>query len=281
MLGARVLVGRVTGPGSLEGGFVSRPGRVDAFVYRRKVDQQRRLDLGCIFRRRVVAIKGHGRRQIGQAHRERVCHTTAVTKPHRTEFAVALRQGLQPARRGHKVFAGFGLVQLGKQGACLVFVTGVTPQRCQGVGRQYQIPFQRQPAGNVFDVGVEAPVFVHHQNAGQLAIRLGGLGQVALDAAVTGGRGDIDHAGADACIVFGHHLAHGKVGAQSRQQAHGRGATHGKLLGLFQKTTPVHQTVHIGIKQDQQFLVEVLCGLALHGGLQKRRQLSPLCFRLY
>ena len=106
---------------------------------------------------------------------------------------------------------------------------------------------------------------MHHQHAGQLAGRVGGFGQITFDGSITIGRCKLNRLGLDAPVVFGHNLSSRKIGAERRQQHAGGHATHRKLLGPVQKTTAVNRTVHIGIKQNQQFLVKVGSGFAGHG----------------
>ena len=65
-----------------------------------------------------------------------------------------------------------------------------TPKRGQRIrGEGYEVG-QRQAAGDVFNVRVQPPIFVHHQNGWQRACGIGGAGHIALDRAVAVGRRD-------------------------------------------------------------------------------------------
>jgi hypothetical protein len=110
------------------------------------------------------------------------------------------------------------------------------------------------------------------QHAGQLAGGVRWFGQIAFDRARAGGRRVAHHLGLDALVVFGDLLPQRKIGAQGGQQRRCGHAGRGEFLGAFQKTPPVQGAVHIGIKQNQQFLVKVLGGLAFHDGSCKKIQ---------
>ena len=172
---------------------------------------------------------------------------------------------LQPLGCRHKVFCGFLLVQGGKQGAGLVFIAGVAAQRGQRIRGQHQITFQRQTTGNVFNVRIQPPVFMHHQNGGQLALHSGRAHQITFDGAIARRRRQLNHCSGNPLVVFGYLLGRSKVGTESGQQAGGCQTAYRELLGFFQKPPAIHDAVHIGIKKNQQFLVEILGSFARHG----------------
>ena len=187
MLGASVLVRGVTYPCCFQGRFISRPGRIDAFVYPGKMDQQRRFDLGSVFCCRVVAIERHCSRQVRQTHSQRMCHTPTVAETDNPQFACRVRVRLQPLGRSHKVFCCLLLVQGRKQGPGFVFIAGIASQGRQGIRRKDQIALQGEATGDVFNVWIQAPVFMHHQNGRQLALRACGTYQVPFGSSIACG----------------------------------------------------------------------------------------------
>ena len=114
-------------------------------------------------------------------------HATAVTKSHHTDLAAAFRPILQNASGGHKVFPCLGLIQLGEQLTRLVFITRIATQWGQRVRRKRHEIVERETPGNIFNVGIEPAVFMHHQYAGQLACGIGGFGQITFDGTVAVG----------------------------------------------------------------------------------------------
>jgi hypothetical protein len=119
---------------------------------------------------------------------------------------------------------------------------------------------------------------VDHQDGGQLS-GAGGRGprQVAEDPAIAARRGHRHALGLQPGVVGLDLLAGGKVGAERRQQAGGRHAGPGEALCASQEAAAVDRAVHVGVEQDEQFLVEVVGGRArrhagsFHGS---RHQLS-------
>ncbi|MBG6077759.1 hypothetical protein IWX85_003612 [Polaromonas sp. CG_9.11] len=149
----------------------------------------------------------------------------------------------------------------------LFFVGRITAQRRQRIRGKRHEAVQRQTPRNVFDVRVQAQVFVDHQHRRQSGrARTGRSCQVTLDAAIAGGRWNTRALGLEPRIVLRNLLSRCKVGAQRRQQADGGDPRRGKLLRLHQKTAPVQGAVDIGIKQNQQFLFKVLRGQAWRHG---------------
>ena len=71
--------------------------------------------------------------------------------------------------------------------------------------------------------------------------------------------------GLDPPIVRTHDLRLGEPRAELLQQ-HGRGdAANRELRGLVEKAAAVERSVHVGIEEDEQFLVEIVGGLTNHG----------------
>ena len=229
------------------------------------MDLQRRLHLGRVFGGRVVPVIGHGRGQLGHLGRQHVGNATAVAEPHRAHATGAVGATHERFGRGQHVLPGLALIKGGEQGAGLVFIARVATQGRQCIGRHGQVAVQRDAARDVFDVRVQAAVFVDHQHAGQLARCASRFGHIGLQAAVARRRRHVDHLGGETWVVFGDDLCGGKVGAERGQQAGRRHATHGELGGAVEKTPPVQVAVHIGVKQDEQFLVEISSGEAGHG----------------
>ncbi len=187
MLGARVHKVLVVDLVGDQGRLVRGPAVQDALVLFGIMDQQRGLDFRDFGRRGLRAIERHRRSEPRQLGRQVVGDAAAVAEAHHADLAIAVGVLAQDAGRLDEVGARFDLVELGEQGACLVLVAGVAAQREQGIGREGDEIVERHAARNVFDVRVEAPVFVHHQHGRQLAFEAGRLHQVAAQLAVTVG----------------------------------------------------------------------------------------------
>ena len=71
--------------------------------------------------------------------------------------------------------------------------------------------------------------------------------------------------GLDPPIVRPHDLRLGELRAELVEQHRGGHAADGELRGLVEKAAAVEPAVDVGVEQDQQFLVEIVGGLAIHG----------------
>ena len=169
---------------------------------------------------------------------------------------------------GNEVLARLALVQAGEGSDGLVLVAGVAARGCQRIGREGHEAVQREAAGDVLNVRVQAAVFVNDQHGGQLVrARAGKAGQVAFDAAGAGGRRVAEPFDFEPWVVLGHLLAGCEVGAQRGQQAGRRHARLGELFRLRKKSAPVQVAVDISVEEDQYFLVKVLGGQACWHGM--------------
>ena len=218
VLHARVGVGLVARAGGLEGFLIGWPTGIQAFIGTGVVNQQRGPDLGHVLRWGLGAVKRHGRPQIGHLRGQVVGDATAPAKANHTHMAIALGTGLQPALSGQKIGLCLGGIKFWKKLSRLVFVARVATQRAECVRRQRQKTVQRQAPGNVFDVRIQAPVFMHHQHRWQLGAVAGRLGQVGAHRATAVGRRDLQVARLDARIRGRHLLGLGELGAERGQQ---------------------------------------------------------------
>jgi hypothetical protein len=82
-------VGGVLLAGLLERLFVGRPAGVDALVELGEVEEQGSADRLDLLDRRLAAVEGHGRRQVGDAYRQLVGHRAAEAEAHAGEAAGA------------------------------------------------------------------------------------------------------------------------------------------------------------------------------------------------
>lgn len=76
------------------------------------------------------------------------------------------------------------------------------------------------------------------------------------------GGGNIDPLRLQPGIVGSHLLAACEVGGEGRKESRRRDAGLGKTLCTLEKTTPVEAAMHIGIKEDQEFLVKIMSSQA-------------------
>ena len=133
------------------------------------MQQQRSLDLGGVGGGGLSAVEGHGGGEVGaQAHGQRVDHAAAEAEADDADLAGAIGAAFQPARGGDEIFGHFGPVDLAEQFAALLFVAGIAADAGESVGREGHVAEVRQAAGDIFNIWIQAAVFVDHQNAGQL-----------------------------------------------------------------------------------------------------------------
>ena len=77
---------------------------------------------------------------------------------------------------------------------------------------------------------------------------------------------------------FGDHLRLGELRVERLEQHHGRHAADGELARAIQEAAAVDVAVHVCVEQDQEFLVEISCRLALHVSLLSK---GPTACRLH
>ncbi len=222
------------------------------------MEHHRRFDPGNVGRRGLASIERHRRGQVRtHAHCQVVGHASAETEAHHAQFAGAIGAVLQPAGSGFQVVGHFVAVHLPEFPRALFVGARVAahagkPIRCEG-----QEILRAQAAGDVFDIGVEPAVFVHHQHARQLARGIGRLHEQAFDAARTLRGRHGDDLGLDALVVLRHLLRPRVVRPQHFKQGRGRHAADGKLLRALQKIAALNLAVDILVEQVEQFLRKV------------------------
>ncbi len=137
------------------------------------------------------------------------------------------------------VFLHLGAVHRAEKLAALFVITRITPDRGQAIGGQRHVASGGKTAGNVLHIGIEAAIFVHHQNGRQAAVAGAGRShQVTADAAIALRRGHRDGLGADAAVVFRHLYRPGIIGLQHLEQRQRTDAAHGIFLCAFEEITP-------------------------------------------
>jgi hypothetical protein len=105
---------------------------------------------------------------------------------------------------------------------------------------------------------------VDDEDAGQPACRVRRPDEVAEHGAATLSRLILQALGVNPGIGRRDLLRLGELRAQHVEQHAGRDAAHGELAGAVEKPAPVHVPVHVGVEEDQEFRIEVVCGLAFH-----------------
>src|SRR5690606_13483766 len=71
------------------------------------------------------------------------------------------------------------------------------------------------------------------------------------------------------------HLGRCEVGAECGEQAGCRESTHRELAGTIQKAAAVDVAVHVGVKQDQQFLIKISGCESVHASPLQKMQDRP------
>ena len=116
-------------------------------------------------------------------HRQLVDDAAAEAEADGAELAGAVRARFQPHRGGEEIFPHLAAVDLAEQLRALLFVARIAADRGQPVRRESDEIGDRQPPRHIFDIGIEAAVFVDDQNAGSFR-RVRRPHEIALDAAV-------------------------------------------------------------------------------------------------
>ncbi len=264
VVGAGVDIGLVGLAGGLECGFVGGPGFVDALVLFGEVEQQRRADLLHIRRVRLAAIERHGGAEFGVGHRCGVRHPAAVAKAGDADLVAGGLVGHQPFDGGEEVVHQFLRIDLSLQFAAPVVIAGVAADRTQAVGRQGDEPGLGHAPGHVFDIGIEATVLVHDDDARHLALGLGRAHQIGTDLAVAPGRGIADILGDDVGVGKGDLLRQRIVGRERVEHGDRRHAAQGEGGGAVEEFAAVEFAVHVEIVELEQFGGEVSGSQTFH-----------------
>ena len=125
--------------------------------------------LGCsaVERNRGGEIGAH-------PHRQLVDDAAAEAEADGAELAGAVRARFQPNRRGNEILGHLGAVDLAKSASALLVVAGIAADRGQPIGREGDEIGDRQAPRDVFDIGVEAAIFVDDQHHRQLCRSIAG-----------------------------------------------------------------------------------------------------------
>ena len=75
---------------------------------------------------------------------------------------------------------------------------------------------------------------------------------------------ELEVLGLQALVILGHLLRFGELRTELIEQHGRRDAAHRELLRLVEEAATVDRAVDVGIKKDQEFLVEISGGLAFH-----------------
>src|SRR5438445_7881086 len=100
----------------------------------------------------------------------------------------------------------------------------------------------------VLDIGIQAPVLVHHQYTGKLACTRGGTNQVSAYAPIALWRRYGLVPGLDAAVVFGDLLRPGVTGAQALPYRRCRHAAGRELFRSIQEFTASDIAVNVTVE---------------------------------
>ncbi len=91
---------------------------------------------------------------------------------------------LQPVGGGHEILGHLGAIDLAEELPTLLVVARIAADAGQPVGRERHEIGGAQTPRHIFDIRIEAAIFVHHQHAGQFPAGIGWTHQVPVDGAV-------------------------------------------------------------------------------------------------
>ena len=207
VLCAGVGVDLMVDAGGFQRGFEGWVGGVDPLVVLGQMADEWRLDVadaGGV--RRDTVVGRAGLHVDAEFCREVIDDAAAVAEAGDAEFAGRLRMRLDEARAVFQVGAQLCLIESRLQGAAIVVVARVTADREQAVRRQRQKALGGDAPRDVFDVGIQPPIFMHDQH-GREWPRLGRLHEIAAHGArVAAGRGVGDVGSLDALVGEGDRL---------------------------------------------------------------------------
>jgi hypothetical protein len=247
-------VGQVIG---LEHRLVGLPSTGDARVQRSIVKQQGRLDLGGILGIGLATVERNRSPQVREPHGKIVDGGSAKTKAQGADLAGAFGPSFQPGGRRHKVLKHFLLVDHFEKVRCFLFIARVSANRCETIGRKGQEIRCSQTARDVFDIRVQAAVFVYHQYSGQLSISVRGTNEIPSDASVALWRRYGRIFRLDLLVVLGDLLCQSVIRPETFPDGHRRQAAYGILLCGIQEFTAAELAVNVTIKYVQQLLRKI------------------------
>ena len=221
------------------------------------MNQHRRLDFAHVRRRRHRAIERNTRCQTRSQPDGKFVHNAAAeTESDRAELAGAVRTRFQPVGRGDEIFKHFVAVHLLECGAAFLIVSGISANRRQAIGRERHIAFSAQTPRDIFNVGIQSAILVHHENGRPFSAGRGAH-EIALDRPVSLRRRYSRVFGADALVVFRHLLGPGVIGLQHLEDGGGGQPADGELSRPVQKRATIDAAMDVLVKQIQQLLRKV------------------------
>jgi hypothetical protein len=150
-----------------------------------------------------------------------------------------------------------------KGSGSILFAARIPAHRSQTVRRKGNEIGRGETTGDVFDVRIEAAIFVNDEDDRMLAIFYR-TREIAFDRAVPGGRLHCFVANLDAFVIRRDLLRPGIVRRQALKDCH-RGQSAGRELAkTIKEGTAVDVAVLVLVKQVQQLLRVIRCLLSFH-----------------
>src|SRR5436309_7891879 len=166
----------------------------------------------------------------------------------------------------HEVFGSLGAIEFSKSLDCFFFIAGISADRSQRVGRKCDVVRHSQTPRDVPDVRVQTAIFMDKQDRRQFPFRISRCHQIAAGFGVAL-RGRIaKFLTLDSRIGGGNLLSQKKVRLEGFEHGCRCHAAHGILRSAVNKLTAVDATMHVTVKQIQNFLRKIACFHSLHNG---------------
>ncbi len=251
-------------------------GGVDAIVETGVVDRHRRLHPGCLGGvRRGAVIRDRGVELVAGGDGQPVDEAAAPAEADRPDLASTARFRELVEHR-HRIVNRLRQIELADRIARGVLVRGRSSGRREHVGRDSAKTGDREAAGDVADMVVEAPVLVDDKDGGleRTGARLGDIGLVAAGEGLRAGR--------EALVVRRHDRRGSGRGGDPGDQQLGRGEGAGELDHLGHEGAALHAFMGEAIvEQDRAPAGAVVhrlhsagCGWAACGGLRPSSAMS-------
>ena len=234
-----------------QGGFVGGDTGVYALVVAGVLEHQRCGDLGHLRDGGLATVEWDtGVEVFAESVCERVDHSSAEAEADGSELAFAVGTLLEPKGSRNEILGHLLAVNRAKRSRTFLIVARIAADRGQSVGSEGHVTGLCEAAGNVFDIWIEAAVFVDDEDGSEF-FAFGRASEIALDRAVASGRRHRLITDFDILVVLRHGLSPRVIRLQALEDRNGSQTADRELAQAAHKRTPVHISVLVFVKKIQ------------------------------